>query len=142
MQWFFVFLGLFLGGNAFADDNKPLGEYTKSPLEAMEHAYNYSFKNTAIGILIAYGDGNGKGVTPQVIGDQFVRELNRRGYKARYFFYREAKMTGMIIEYYIGHSALGPWDVDKAALNIKEATNMMDAALNIHGDWLPNSDQR
>jgi hypothetical protein len=119
-----------------------LGEKVANSIETLKKAYQYSFDNAAIGILIAYGDGNGEGVTPQIIGDQFVNELKKRGYRSRYFYYKESKMRGMIVEYYIGHSAFGPWNVDKAAQNIGEATARMDAALNVHGDWWPNSDQK
>ena len=46
-----------------------LGEKVENSLETLKKARQYSFDNAAIGILIAYGDGNGEGVTPTVIGD-------------------------------------------------------------------------
>jgi hypothetical protein len=122
--------------------NAALGEKAENSLEALKKAGQYSFDNAAIGILIAYGSSNGEGVTPQVIGDQFIKELQKRGYKARYFYYEESKIRGMVMEYHIGYAALGPWSVDEAASKITEATEMMDAALNVHGDWKPNSDQK
>ena len=115
-----------------------MGEEVATSLEAIEKASQYSFENAAIGILIAFGDGNAEGVTPESIGGQFVKELQKRGVKARYFFYK-ADWEGMSMEYHIGHSALGPWSVNKAAKNITEAVEMLKAAKNVHGDWLTSS---
>ena len=75
-----------------------------------------------------------RGLRQQLLAIQFINELKKRGYKARYFYYKEAKMKGMVIEYYIGHAALGPWSVDKAAKRIGEATALMDAAIKIHNN--------
>jgi hypothetical protein len=109
-----------------------LGEQAKSSLDALEKASKYSFDTGGIGILIRYGSGNGEGVTPVTIGDQFVKEFQRRGVSAKYFFYN-ADWRGMTVEYHIMHSAMGPWGVDEAASNVSKAAERAKAAQRIHG---------
>ncbi len=82
-----------------------------------------------IGVLIAYGSGNG--VSAEQTGEAFVREFQRRGYRARYFYYN-ADWQGMTVEYHIGYSVLGPWDADSAAQQVGAATKRADAAQRVH----------
>jgi len=70
-------------------------------------------------------------VTASVIGDQFVKELERRGIQSKFFFYN-AEWEGMTIEYHIGYSALGPWSVDEAAEYIGKAVDRVQAARKVH----------
>ena len=106
-----------------------LGELASSSLEARLKANQYSFDEAAIGILIAYGKGNGS--TADEFGKAFVDEINKRGEKARYFYY-EADWKGIAIEYYIGYSAMGPWDAQTAAANVSKAVARMKAAKRVH----------
>lgn len=116
---------------ANADVSTSLGEKAASSLEALEKANKYSSDTGGIGILIGHGKGNGKGVTAPIIGDQFVSELKSRGVLSKYFYY-DAEWNGMIIEYHIGYSALGPWGVDEAAKNIGQAVERAKAAQRVH----------
>lgn len=120
---------------AFASEKKPavapLGEKAPSSVEARLRANKYSFQNAGIGVMIAFGKGNQS--TADELGSAFVKEIERRGEKARYFYY-EADWDGAAIEYYIGHSALGPWDTQTAAGNISKAVARMKAAKNVHSD--------
>ncbi|GAB4182426.1 MAG: hypothetical protein Tsb002_03720 [Wenzhouxiangellaceae bacterium] len=134
-----VFL-VFLSG-AFWSLSSPvlaenLGEKANSSTEVVTKAYTYSFETLeknddmpGIGIIIGYGTGNA--VTAEYVGDAFVSELNRRGYKARYFYY-DAEWEGMTVEYRIGYSVLGPWDADSAAGQVSTATEHADAARRVH----------
>ncbi len=110
-------------------ESQPLGEQAASSLDALEKASQYSFDTGGIGILIAYGNGNG--VTAEYVGDAFVNEVIKRGQKARYFYYTP-DWNGMTVEYHIGYSALGPWNVDEAAKNIRRAVAQAQAAKKIH----------
>ena len=110
-----------------------LGEKTENTLEAVEKANTYSFDNTGIGILIGYGKGNG--VTAEQIGSAFVKEIKRRGEKARYFFY-DADWQGVGMTFYIGHATLGPWNSDIAASKMSEIIEMMQAAKRVHSSQL------
>lgn len=110
---------------------KPLGEKASSSLEAIKRVDKYSHSTGGIGILIAYGTGNGKGITPQYVGDEFVKEIKRRGWHAKYFYYI-ADWEGMSVEYHIRHSALGPWSADEAAGNISKAVARAKAAQQVH----------
>lgn len=109
----------------------PLGEKAPSSVEARLRANKYSFNNAGIGVMIAFGKGNKS--TADAIGSAFVKEIEKRGEKARYFYY-DANWDGAAIEYYIGYSALGPWDTQTAAGNISKAVARMKAAKNVHGD--------
>ena len=112
-------------------ESQSLGEQASSSLEALEKASQYSFDTGGIGILIAYGHGNSKGVTAEYVGDAFVNEVIKRGQKARYFYYIP-DWGGMTVEYHIGYSALGPWNVDESAKNISKAVTRAQAAKKIH----------
>ena len=114
---------------ANADFSTSLGEKAASSLEALEKANKYSFDTGGIAVLI--GSGTGNGVSADQIGSSFVKEINRLGEKARYFYY-SAEWKGMSVEYHIGHSALGPWSVDDAAKHVKDAVKRMAAARNVH----------
>lgn len=118
---------------ALAAENKAVqfGEKAPSSVEARLRANQYSFQNAGIGVMIAFGKGNKS--TADELGSAFVKEIERRGEKARYFYY-EADWDGAAIEYYIGHSALGPWDTQTAAGNISKAVARMKAAKNVHSD--------
>ena len=102
---------------------------TSSSLEALEKASQYSFDTGGVSVLIAYGTGNG--VTGEQVGDAFIKELHKRGIEAKYFIY-VADWEGMTVEYHIGYSALGPWDVDTAASNMSKAVARAKAAQKIH----------
>ncbi len=108
-----------------------LGEQANSSLDALKKADKYSFATGGIGILIAYGHGNG--VSAEEIGDVFVKEIKRRGMTSRYFYYI-ADWPGMTVEYHIGYSALGPWSVDDAALQVGKAVRRAQAAQKVHND--------
>ena len=123
---------LFLtSAGAHADETAALGERADSSLDALKKANQYSFDTGGIGILIGYGTGNGPGVTPEVIGDQFVKEIKRRGVNSRYFYY-DADWRGMTVEYHIGYSSMGPWGVDEAASRVSKAVARAQAAKNVH----------
>lgn len=124
---------LFMGGSSVYAAPAPLGEKAASSLEAMEKANKYSFDTGGIAVLIGYGKGNGADVTPEVIGDQFVKEIQRRGERAKYFYYI-ADWRGMTVEYHIGYSAMGPWSVDDAAAQIGKAVARAQAAQRVHGE--------
>ena len=108
-----------------------LGEKTEGSLDALKKASQYSFDNGGIGILIGYGKGNGEGITPEYVGDAFVKEIVKRGERAKYFYYN-ANWEGMTVEYHIGHSALGPWGVDDAASRVSEAVEYIKAARTVY----------
>lgn len=108
-----------------------LGEQAASSLDALEKANKYTFETGGIAVLIGYGTGNGKGITAEYVGDSFVKEIKRRGWHARYFYYL-ADWRGMSAEYHIGYSALGPWNVDDAASNISKAVARAKAAQAVH----------
>lgn len=136
IQVFIVFLGLavFLLAVSMPVTAQNLGERTESSVDALRKAYSFDQLEhnddmPGIGVLISYGRGNG--ISAKVIGDQFVKEFNRRGYRARYFYYN-ADWEGMTVEYHIGYSVLGPWDADSAALQVSAATKRADAAQNVH----------
>lgn len=114
-------------------ESQPLGEQAASALDALEKANAYTFKEGGIAVLI--GSGTGNTVTADEIGNSFVKEIYRRGEKARYFYY-SANWVGMSVEYHIGYSALGPWAVNEAAQNLGKAITRMEAARNIHGDTM------
>jgi len=107
-----------------------LGEQADSSLDALKKANQYSFDTGGIGVLIAYGNGNG--VSAQAVGKSFVEEIQRRGMNARYFFYN-ADWPGMTVEYHIGYSALGPWSANDAAGQVSKAVARANAAQRIHG---------
>lgn len=108
---------------------KPLGEQAESSLDAIKKASQYSFDTGGIGILIAFGTGNG--VTAEQVGNAFVEEMDRRGMPSRYFYYI-ADWYGMTVEYHIRHSAMGPWGVDDAASRVSKAVARAEAAQRIH----------
>lgn len=97
--------------------NEPLGELTGASLTARQKASQYSFDNGGIGILISYGKENA--VSAEEIGDAFVEEIAKRGMRSRYFFYNTDR-DGMGMEFYIGYSAMGPWNVDYAASQVSK----------------------
>ena len=125
----FVASGSYAGAGAVS--SPALGEQADSSLNALERASQYSVDTCGVGILIGYGHGNGDGVTAIVIGEQFVNELKRRGIPSKYFFYN-ADWDGMSVEYHIGYSALGPWGVDEAAMNIGQAAERVKAVQKVH----------
>lgn len=100
-------------------------------MDALKKANDYTFQNAGIAILIANGKGNGKDVTPEAVGTMFVKEVRKRGEKARYFYYN-ADWDGMTVEYHIGYSSLGPWNADKAAAHMSKAIEFMKADKRIH----------
>ncbi len=98
-------------------ENKALGEQTSSSLEALEKASQYSFDTGGIGILLSYGKGNT--VTADDIGNAFAQALSKQRIQSRYFFY-DTTREGMAIEFHLGYSALGPWNIQTASENIKD----------------------
>ncbi len=112
-------------------NNEPqaLGEQAVSSLDALKKASKYSFDTGGIGVLIRYGEDNG--VTAEQVGEAFVKEVLRRGERAKYFYYN-ANWQGLTVEYHIRHSAMGPWDSDVAASNISKAVARAKAAREIH----------
>lgn len=123
---------VFLAAPSWSEPTQePLGEQAESSLDALKKASKYSFDTGGIGILIRFGTGNGEGVTPVVIGDQFVQEIKRRGMNSRYFYYN-ADWVGMTVEYHIGYSAMGPWGADEAASNVSKAVARAEAARRVH----------
>lgn len=122
-----LFAVLVFSAPAFSGD---LGEKGTSSLVTLERAKTYSFDTGGIAVLIRYGTGNS--VSPDEIGRSFVKEIHRRGEKARYFYY-EADWVGVSVEYHIRYSALGPWDANSAAANISKAVARAKAARNVHG---------
>ncbi|MDM3871844.1 hypothetical protein QSV34_10830 [Porticoccus sp. W117] len=95
----------------------------------MKKADKYSHDTGGIGILVRYGTGNG--VTADEIGSAFVKEIKKRGWKAKYFYY-DADWKGVSVEYHIGHSAMGPWSPDTAASNVSKAIARAKAAQKVH----------
>ena len=108
-----------------------LGERASSSLDALKKANDYSFKNAGVGILMSYGNKNS--VTAKEIGDAFVKEINRRGEKARYFFYNTER-DGVAIEFHIGHSAMGPWNTNHAASQMSEIIKRIQAMKKVHAN--------
>lgn len=107
-----------------------LGEQVASLGDAVEKANAYSFETGGIGIIISYGTGN-KG-TPERLGDAFVKEIEKRGQDAKYFFHSVAWL-GATISYRIGYSSLGPWGVRDAATHVGDAVKRAKAAHKVHG---------
>ena len=127
---------LLLGGPGLANDRTSLGEQTESSADAVRKAYAWSFDvlpenddMPGIAVLIAYGTGNGMPV--EEVGGAFVNELHQGGYKARYFYYL-ADWQGVSVEYRIGFSVRGPWNVPEAAGNMSEMTELARGAQNVH----------
>jgi len=108
-----------------------LGEQANSSLDALEKANAYSFgiNSIGIGIIMSYGTKNT--VSAENIGDAFVKEINRRGIRSRYFYYNTAR-DGMAVSFRIGYSSLGPWNVDDAALQVSKAVARAKTAHRIH----------
>lgn len=127
-----IFLWLFLIGShpVWAETiATKLGEQADSSLDARKKANQYSFDTGGIGIFISYGKKNG--VSAQTVSEAFVNEIKRRGFKARYFFCN-TDQEGMAMEFYIGYSAMGPWNVDHAASQVSKVVTLARAAHNIH----------
>lgn len=112
-------------------DNAPqtLGEQASSSMDALKKADKYSFDTGGIGILIVSGTGNG--TSADKIGDAFVNEIKKRGVQSRYYYYT-TDCIGMAIEFYIGYSAMGPWNVDYAASQVSKVVARAKAAQKIH----------
>jgi hypothetical protein len=114
-------------GIVFAAD---LGEQVKNSLEATEKANKYSFDTGGVGVLFTYGKKNE--MAAKDIGEAFVRELNKRGEKARYFYYATER-DGSAIEFHIRHSVLGTWSPQYAASNIDKVVKRAQAARKVLG---------
>ena len=106
-----------------------LGQRVQSSLEARKKADQYSFDTGGVGIFISYGRKNG--VSAQAVGNAFVKELEQRGVKSKYFFYN-TDSDGMAMEFYIGYSAMGPWNTRYAASQISKVVARAKAAQNVH----------
>ena len=116
--------------HAFAAEPE-LGELAASSLEARRKADAFSFDTGGVGIVMSYGTKNG--VSAEEVGSKFVNELFRRGVESRYFYFNTER-DGMAMEFYIRHSAMGPWDVDEAAANISNVVRRAEAAKKILGN--------
>lgn len=115
---------------AHAEETAALGERADSSLDALKQANQYSFETGGIGIIMSYGTKNG--VSAEEIGDAFVNEFQRRGEKARYFFYNTDR-DGMALSFRIRYSSMGPWDADTAASQVSKVVARAQAARNVHG---------
>ena len=102
-----------------------MGEKVSSSLEARQKADAFSFDTGGVGIVMSYGRKNG--VSAEDAGNQFVTELLNRGVESRYFYFNTER-NGMAMEFYIRHSAMGPWNVDEAAANISNVVRRAEAA--------------
>ena len=80
---------------------------------------------------MSYGTKNS--VSAEEVGDKFVKEFERRGMKSRYFFYNTDR-DGMAMEFYIGYSAFGPWNVKQAVANVSKVVARAKAAHKIHNE--------
>ncbi len=105
-----------------------MGEKAASSLEALEKANKYSSDTGGVGILISYGNKNGSPVTE--LGDAFVNALKSKQIESRYYYYNTDR-DGAAMEFYVGHSAFGPWSVQDAAKRLKEVVARSEALKNI-----------
>ncbi len=113
--------------------NSALGEKTQSLDEAMEKAKAFSIEEKQsdiikIGITMSFGEDNS--VSADDVGSAFVNELKRRGYEAKYFYYRTDRIGGAL-SFQIADVTLGPWNAEEAANRIKEVTDVTQGANNI-----------
>ena len=123
----FIFIG-FNSSSPFASE--PLGQQVPAIGDALDKAYEYTFKTGGIGIVLGYGTGNG--ISAEEMGGIFVKEFKKQGYQAQYFYYN-AKWEGIAMTFRIGYSSLGPWNPDEAAANLGEITARAKAAHKVHG---------
>ena len=105
------------------------GEHSSSSLEARETAYQYSFDNLGVGIVMSYGKNNK--VSVKDIGYQFVSEFKKHDIDSKYFYY-DTDRNGMGMEFYIGHSAMGAYSVDEAASKFSQIVKRAKAMKNVH----------
>lgn len=108
-----------------------LGERTNSSQEALISASAFSFDTRGVGIVMSYGTDNN--VSAEAIGDQFVTEIRKRGFDARYFYYTNEK-PGMAMAFHLRYSSLGPWNVDVAASNLSNIVKRAESARWAHGN--------
>lgn len=113
---------------AFADGEA--GEKSITSLQAAKDANSFSFDTGGVGIVMSYGTGNG--VSAEEIGDQFVAEIENRGFKARYFYY-STDTLGMAMSFIVRYSTLGPWNIDDAAQNMGNIIRRAEAAKKVMG---------
>ncbi len=125
-----VIASIYLGFSGFVyAETHSHGEQTENRTAALNKANAYSFETGGIGILINYGTNNG--VSADAIGEAFVNELKKRGYKARYYFYNTSG-DGAAMSFRIGYSSLGIWPPSEAAERIGEVTKRADAVHKVH----------
>ena len=105
-----------------------MGEEVATSREARSSASTYSFDQRGVGILMSYGTKNG--VSADDVGSAFVKEINKRGYPARYFYY-QTERDGMAMEFHVGYSAFGPWAPNVAASHMSEVVERVKVMRNI-----------
>lgn len=112
-----VLLATLFVGSVSKRAERDLGERADTLGLALRKAIAYSVDTGGIGIALSYGSGNEK--TPKEAGDALVEEIEKRGQKARYFFY-ESEGSGAALSYRIGHSSRGPWGLKNAVIRVGE----------------------
>jgi hypothetical protein len=100
--------------------------YYKNFLEAGNAAECYAEKENAIGMIMGYGTGNT--VSPEAMGNKFVKELATRNQKSKYFV-APRDSEGITLSYVFGNNVndLGPQGIRVAARKMSEAVSKKQA---------------
>ena len=95
--------------------------------EVCERAETYSRENNAVGIVIAYGGGQGV-PSASVIGERLIAEFRSKGINSSYFV-APAANTGAAALYIIDDATMGPFPgMTEARANIDRAVSLRRGA--------------